>query len=133
MANIKDTYDALKKTTNSFQNPMDSFPSKMKLPEILPVSHWHSGKAAFIALKEAVNELASSAPEDHDVLIQAFDISVTEVRYIEPHTLLFCGFNNQGNNTFVVAHYSQLVAHVVYLPKHSKERVITGFAKVKNS
>ena len=91
------------------------------MPELTPISHWHSGEAAFIALKEAVNELTSTAPKDHDVLIQAFNISVTEIRYIESHTLLFRGFDNHGNNTSVVVHYSQLVAHVVCLPKQSKE------------
>lgn len=138
MADLKKTLETIDNLNtsnilNKFQNSVESFTSQMKLPEILPIRHWHSGESAFIALKEAVNELASSAPKDHDVLIQAFNIAVTEVRYIEPHTLLFRGFDNHGNNTSVVAHYSQLVAHIVYLPKQSKERVITGFARVKEN
>ncbi len=106
-----------------------SMPKFPKIPEIKHMSHWLSGDATFEALKEAVDELVASAPEDHDVLVQAFNISVREIRYIEPHTLLFSGFTQEGHHTSVVAHFSQVVAHVVYLPKKSKERIITGFAK----
>jgi len=37
------------------------------------------------------------------------------------------GYDDAGNNTYVVAHFSQLVTRVVYLPKRGPERVITGF------
>jgi hypothetical protein len=90
-----------------------------------------SGDATFIALKDAVDDLTRSAPEDHDIVIQAFDILVTEVRFLEPHTLLLRGFNQKGDRTFVVAHYTQMVARVVYLPKRGPERVITGFSFAK--
>ena len=68
----------------------------------------------------------SLAPKDHDVLIQAFNISVREIRYIEPHTFLFSGFNHEGHHTAVVAHYSQVVAHIVYLPKQGPEKSYHG-------
>jgi hypothetical protein len=97
--------------------------------EIKGISHWLSGEAAFIGLREAVDELVASAPEDHDVIVQAFNISVREIRYIEPHTFLFSGFNQEGHHTAVVAHYSQVVAHVVYFPKKGNERIITGFSR----
>jgi hypothetical protein len=97
--------------------------------EIKGISHWFSGEAAFIGLKEAVDELSRTAPEDHDVLIEAFNLSVREIRYIEPHTFLFSGINNDGHNSFVVCHYSQLLAHVIYRPKIEKERIITGFSR----
>jgi hypothetical protein len=99
------------------------------MARVTPLSHWLSGDAVFAALKKAVDDLKCAAPKDHDVLVQAFDISVVEVRYIEPHTLLLSGFNQEGNHTAVVAHFSQLVAHVVYLPKRGPERVVTGFWK----
>jgi hypothetical protein len=51
-----------------------------------------------------------------------------EVRFSEPHTILFSGFNQEGNHTSVVVHYSQMVARVVYLPKRGPQRVITGFS-----
>ena len=105
-----------------------SMPRTPKI-EIKGISHWLSGDAAFIALKEGVDELVASAPEDHDVIVQAFNISVREIRYIEPHTFLFSGFNDKGHHTAVVAHYSQVVAHVVYLPKKGNERIITGFSR----
>lgn len=86
-----------------------------------------SGDATFIALKDAVDEITRSAPKDHDVVIQAFNILVAEVRLLQPHTLLLSGFNQEGHRTAVVAHYSQMVAHVVYFPQRGPERVITGF------
>jgi hypothetical protein len=89
--------------------------------------HLMSGDATFLALKEAVEKLAAAAPKDHDVVIHAFDIFVVEVRFLQPHTLLLRGFDQNGHQTFVVAHYSQMVAHVVYRPKRGPKRVITGF------
>ncbi len=89
-----------------------------------------SAEATFSALISAVNQLSRSAPKDHDVLIHAFGISVTQVRYIEPHTFIFEGFNSEGHATTAVCHYSQLVAHVVYVPPREPDRprVITGFS-----
>jgi len=121
-------------------NPMNKFRLSLNLPnfelseipKIIPLSHWLSGDAAFTALKEAVDELVATAPKDNDVLVQAFDIAVIKIRYIEPHTFLFSGFNQEGHHTAVVAHFSQLVAHIVYLPKQGNERIITGFSRQKN-
>ena len=93
-----------------------------------PLSHWLSGAAAFNALRQAVDELARTAPQDHDVLIEAFGIAVHDVKYMTPHTLLFRGLDDQGHETAVVCHFSQLVARVVYLPKRGQSRVITGFS-----
>jgi hypothetical protein len=92
-----------------------------------------SAEATFSALIQAVNELSRTAPKDHDVLIHAFGISVTQVRYVEPHTFIFEGFNGEGHATFSVCHYSQLVAHVVYIPKRGPNRVITGFSNAPAS
>ena len=87
-----------------------------------------SGEATFTALKEAVAYLVGTAPKDHDVVIYAFDIFVVEVRFLQPHTFLFRGFDRDRNPASVVVHYSQMAARVVYLPKRGPERVITGFA-----
>ena len=91
-----------------------------------------SGAATFAALKDAVDEVCRLAPKDHDVLIQAFGILVKDIRFTEPHTLLFSGVDQSGNGTVVVAHYSQVVAHVVYLPKQGPERVLIGFHTAKS-
>jgi hypothetical protein len=91
-----------------------------------------SGDATFEALTQAVEELSKSAPQDHDVLIHAFNISVVKVRYIQPHTFIFEGFNDEGHTTFATCHFSQLVAHVVYVPKRGRERILTGFAKTEH-
>jgi hypothetical protein len=89
-----------------------------------------SADATFVALQHSVQQLTKSAPKDHDILIQAFGIAVTNVRYVQPHTFVFEGHNSEGHATFAVCHYSQLVAHVVYVPPRQPERsrVITGFS-----
>lgn len=90
-----------------------------------------SGNSTFLALKEAVAQLVGAAPKDHDVVIHAFGIYVVEVRFLQPHSFLFRGFDEQGHQTSVVVHYSQMVARVVYIPKRGPRRVITGFAVEK--
>ena len=100
------------------------------IEELQTISHRLSGWEMFLAIKQATDELVSLAPKDHDILVQAFDISVREIRYIEPHTLLFSGLDQKRNHTSVVAHFSQVVAHVIYLPKQNRERIITGFSPV---
>jgi hypothetical protein len=87
-----------------------------------------SADATFYALLESVKRLTKSAPKDHDILVQAFGISITQVQYAGPHTLVFEGFNDEGNTSFVVCHFSQLIAHVIFTPKRGPSRVITGFA-----
>jgi hypothetical protein len=104
----------------------------LKIPKptkITPISHYLSGEAAFQALKKAVEDLAQAAPLEHDVIIEAFGVRITQVRYMQPHTLVFEGCDPDANKTTVVAHFSQLVAHVRYVPKVGCQRVITGFSK----
>src|SRR5579862_3256807 len=64
---------------------------------VLP--HLLSGQAMFVAMKRAVNDLVRSAPQDHDVLIQIGDLSVIEAQFIEPHTFLFEGINQDGHRS----------------------------------
>ena len=87
-----------------------------------------SGDATWAALQSAVHHLVSVAPQDHDVLLQVFDLTVLEARYIEPHTFLFQGVGQDGNRAGIVCHFTQVVAKVVYLPRRGPSRVITGFA-----
>lgn len=141
---VDSVQSAVDTLTNKLKGDLPMYPSghirdliasmsrRPDIPEVKHFSHWLSGDAAFIALKEAVDELVTSAPKDHDVLVQAFNISVREIRYVEPHTFLFSGFNDIGHHTAVVAHYSQVVAHIVYLPKQGPERIITGFSRQKD-
>jgi hypothetical protein len=56
-----------------------------------------SGEATWAALQSAVQHLLSLAPQDHDVLLQVFDLNVLEARYIQPHTFLFKGIEQDGN------------------------------------
>ncbi|SRR6266496_2187759 len=105
------------------QRAKETREAQLALPRLL------SGESAFIALKQAVDELARSAPPDHDVLIEAFNLAVREVVYIEPHTLLFRGINQEGNDSFVISHFSQLIARVIYRPKIGDARIVTGFSQ----
>ena len=88
------------------------------------------GDSLYDALLKAVKDLTGSAPAEHDVLVEAFGIYVTEIGFLEPHAFLLSGYDDNGNKTSVVAHFSQLVTRVVYLPKKGPDRVITGFSRV---
>jgi hypothetical protein len=88
-----------------------------------------SGRSAFDALKVAVDDIASTAPQDHDVVIIAHDIFVSQVGFREPHTLIFKGVTKDGHRTGIVCHFSQLLVRVVYIPKRGPNRIITGFSQ----
>jgi hypothetical protein len=94
--------------------------------------HLLSGDATWAALQSAVAHLVSLAPQDYDVLLQIFDLAVLEARYIEPHTFLFKGVGQDGNQAGIVCHFTQVVARVIYLPKKGQSRVVTGFAKTND-
>ena len=85
------------------------------------------GDAMFTALQQAIHDLSRVAPAEHDVLIYALGIYVVKVGFIEPHAFLFQGHDGEGNETFVVAHFSQIVARVIYRAKQGPEKVLTGF------
>jgi hypothetical protein len=91
------------------------------------VQNLMTGVATFNALRVAADQIAQAAPADDDVVIEAFGIVVTNVSFAQPHMLLLGGRDKDGNTTIVVAHYSQIVARVVYQPKQGPERIITGF------
>lgn len=94
----------------------------------IALPHLLSGDATWVALKRAVEDLISRAPQDNDVLLQIFDLAVLEAQFIEPHTFLFEGTDQDGNRSGLVCHFTQVVARVVYLPKRGPSRVITGFS-----
>jgi hypothetical protein len=48
--------------------------------------------------------------------------------FIEPHSFSFEGLDQDGHRTWIVIHFSQLHASIVYLPKRGAERVVTGFS-----
>ena len=96
--------------------------AQVALPSLL------SGDATWFALKRAVDDLVGHAPQDHDVLILVGDVAVLEAEFIEPHTFLFHGVNQDGHRTGIVAHYTQVVARIIYRPKQGPTRVVTGFA-----
>ena len=89
-----------------------------------------SGDALWKALQKAVDYLVGVAPQDHDILIQAFGLTVHKAQFIKPHAFLFEGIGQDGHRAGIVAHFSQVIARVVYLPKQTETRIITGFAPV---
>ena len=103
--------------------------------DFAPISSYLSGKSAFEALKEGVEHMTNSAPDDHAVVIQAFNLTVRDIFFVEPHMLIFSGTNCHGHSTTAVAHFSQLVAHIIYVPHESGEHKPIGFHVVheKNS
>jgi hypothetical protein len=90
-----------------------------------------SGRATFEALARAVHELRRTAPADCDVFILVGNIAVREARFIEPHTITFEGFIDGGKRAWVVQHFSQLNATVIYSPKHDETsfttKILWGF------
>lgn len=87
--------------------------------------HLLSGHAMFAAMKRAVDDLVGRAPQDHDVLIQIGDLSVLEAQFIEPHSFLFEGVDQNGHRAGIVCHFTQVIVKVVYRPKRSAERVVS--------
>jgi hypothetical protein len=91
-----------------------------------------SGQATFIAMKRAVDEFQSRAPQNHDVLIQVDDIIVTEAQFIKPHTFLFEGLDEDGHRAGIVCHFTQVKARILYRPQRETDRIISrviqGFA-----
>jgi len=100
--------------------------SQVSLPQLL------SGWAMFLALKSAVDEIKSSAPQDHDVLIQVGDLIVTGLSFIKPYAFLLKGLDEKGHNAAIVCHFTQLSARIFQRRQRGANRlvsrVIQGFA-----
>ena len=79
------------------------------------------GESTFAAIHDSVQDLRESAPEDHDTLIAAFGLIVDQVRFQHPHTIVLSGSDDSGNRSSVVAHFSQIVIRVIYLPRVSED------------
>lgn len=80
------------------------------------------GESTFDAIYESVQTLSESAPEDHDTLIAAFGLIVDEVKFQNPHTIVLSGFDDMGNRSSIVAHFSQIVIKIIYLPRRGEEQ-----------
>ena len=106
----------------------------MNLPhieKIPPLSYYLNGRAVYEALKNEIDKCRVLAPADHDVVIYAFGIICEDVIFMHPHTLVFRGINENGDDTRVVAHFTQVMARVCYEPKRKAVGVITGFAEIR--
>jgi len=88
-----------------------------------------SGEATFRALIKAKDAVLASAPEDHDVLVETFELLIENVTYVPPHAFIFLGFDGDGHQTCAVAHFSQVVTKIIMRPKRGPQRIITGFAR----
>lgn len=98
--------------------------------QIDTIKHLMSGDATYSALQDAINRILDIASKDHDVVIEAFGIFVTDVRFHSPHTFIFNGLNEKNEKTSVVVHYSQIIARIAYKPKSGAKRIITGFSPI---
>jgi len=119
---MEDYYRSMANIQNAaMAREADRHAAQVALPSLL------SGGATWLALKRAIHDLVGRAPKDHDVLILIGDVAVMEAEFIEPHSFLFHGINQDGHRTVIVAHYTQVWARVIYRPKQGPSRVITGF------
>ena len=91
-----------------------------------------TGEMTYWTLKKELEKIMGSAPKGHDVIVQAFDLSVLEIVYVKPHVLLFRGLDEEGNDTTVLSHFSQIVARIITIPTNpGASRVITGFSRTQ--
>ncbi len=90
-----------------------------------------SGRSTFDALARSVQELRRLAPNDCDVWIRIGDILIREATFVEPHTFTFEGLDQHGDRAWVVQHFSQLSATVIFRTKREEKpftsRVVHGF------
>ena len=88
------------------------------------------GLSLFNRLIKEVQKAACLAPKDQDVMVRAFDVVADKFIFLEPDTFVLSGLDHAGHHTRVVLHYSQLVAHIVFLDRDPAlpERRITGFS-----
>jgi predicted translin family RNA/ssDNA-binding protein len=92
------------------------------------LGHFLSARAAYDALEQAVHELGRIAGKEYDVVVKAFDITIAQIEYVEPYTLIFRGLNKKGQHAFVLCHFSQLVAHFAFAAKAGANREPIGFS-----
>ena len=90
-------------------------------------------ESVFASLKIAVDDFRTTAPDDHDTLIEFRGILVEFVQLIEPDTLVFKGFDEDGHRTHIISHFSQVVARAENRPKRGPVRIITGFSICGNN
>jgi hypothetical protein len=123
MSNFQDIAQSVNATNAALREQARRFraaaEAQIALPQLL------SGEAMFVAMKRAVDDLVSRAPQDHDIFILMDDFSVLEARFIEPHTFLFEGFDKDGHQAGMVCHFSQIKVRVIYRPKRDETRIVS--------
>lgn len=87
-----------------------------------------ANKAGFERLKKAVQGGQSFAAESDDIVVQALDLSVSEVQYVEPNTLTFRGSDNRGQNRVVIISDGRpFSARVIIRGKQGNHPLLTRF------
>ena len=84
-----------------------------------------SGNKAWEAIKQKFREVQSTAPNDHDIFIEAFGAQWLSVAYIKPNAFIFSEPAEPGHTLFTVCHLSQLVFTVVHFPRRDPQRRIS--------
>jgi hypothetical protein len=81
------------------------------------IQHFLDGQSIYDAIVYSVDQLRNTAPEDCDTLIQAFGLTIDKVTFHHPHTLIFSGTDDLHHRTEVVAHYTQVIVQITYVPR----------------
>jgi hypothetical protein len=75
------------------------------------------GSGTYAAIQDTVKNLRELAPEDHDTLIASCGLIIDEVGFKHPHTIVLGGMDERGDRSSIVAHFTQIMLKVVYLPR----------------
>jgi len=83
------------------------------------------GAAALAGLQYALEQLSRLPAKDCDTLVKAYGAIVSEVSLLKPDTLLLTGVDDNGADVVVLVHYTQLIAHIVFLPMKGEVPIVT--------
>jgi len=84
------------------------------------------GAAALAGLQYTLEQLSRLAAKNSDTLVKAYGATVSEVSLLKPDTLLLTGVDDDGADVVVLVHYTQLIAHIVFLPMKGEVPVVTA-------
>lgn len=95
---------------------MEKFDELMK--GITPVSQYSTGEATFKALTKIVNDFTESPSENYGIVVKTQNgLQVFSITYFHPHTFLFSGKDNQGNEACDLLHYNQIHLRITKIRK----------------
>jgi len=93
------------------------------------LANYLSGAEAFAAVQKAFDQFRLATADDHDALVTAFGLTVRQITFLEPYTLLFEGLDQLGHEALAICHFSQLVAVFIRQRRSGPHRIVTGFKR----